>query len=228
MSPRTRWLPFLLISVTAIVPLVGTLFLGWNVREVLLLYWAENLVIGIWQIAKLARAPMQSSHRSPIQSCIARGFLIVFFTLHYGGFCAGHGLFIHVLSGPEVSLGELFDPGSAALGPLVFLVLLGNVIGLSLSTLAPAALLAIGTMFVTHGLEYWQTIRTGPSENASKLMVEPYKHIMIVHVAIVLGGMLAMALSNAIPVLVLIILGKLLLDWRTAKVKTKVAAPTCG
>lgn len=195
MPNPTRWLPLLLVLVTALVPLAGTLFLGWSVREVLLLYWIENLVIGLWQIVKMARAPLTSSNRSFVGALVARGFLLVFFTVHYGGFCAGHGIFILILSSGERFPGNPFD-------------------SISLFSLAPGALLAIGTMFVTHGMATLRDIRARPNADASDFMVEPYKNIVVVHVGIVLGGIVAMATGNPVPVLVLIIIGKLILDWR--------------
>ena len=82
------------ISVVALVlanvaPLIGVFLLGWNAAAILLLYWAENLVIGFFSILKivLAKANPPVSH---LQKLIA----VPFFCLHFGGFCGLHGAFL--------------------------------------------------------------------------------------------------------------------------------------
>jgi hypothetical protein len=45
-------------------------------------------------------------------------------------------------------------------------------------------------------------------------MSEPYKHIVVVHLGIILGAFLSLALGNAIGVLLIIVAGKFLIDLR--------------
>ena len=43
----------LVLVVANLVPVAGTLFLGWNLSDVLVLYWAESAVIGFFNIGKI-------------------------------------------------------------------------------------------------------------------------------------------------------------------------------
>lgn len=49
-----RWLSLLFALLVNAVPLYGVKYLGWSVGTVLLLYWLENLLIGIFTGARIA------------------------------------------------------------------------------------------------------------------------------------------------------------------------------
>ena len=38
------------------IPLIGVLFLGWNVWTILTIYWLENGVVGVFNVLKMAKA----------------------------------------------------------------------------------------------------------------------------------------------------------------------------
>lgn len=97
----------LLVGVN-MIPLFGVLFLGWRLFPIMVLYWLENGIIGLFNLPKIARAPLgglpYSGPDGPAQSIFllgvfGRGFLMVFFVFHYGIFWAVHGLFVFVLFG---------------------------------------------------------------------------------------------------------------------------------
>jgi hypothetical protein len=52
------------------------------------LYWLENLVIGGYTILRLAGSVVTG-----LGNLLLALFMIPFFTLHYGMFCYGHGIF---------------------------------------------------------------------------------------------------------------------------------------
>ena len=110
------------LIVTNLIPIGGVIFLGWNAATVVLLYLAENLVIGFYGLLRIATMPMErpSDH-------LAKAFLIPFFTLHFGGFCAVHGLFLMLLMGAGTGAESVF-PALSWPGPLVFLQLLVAVV----------------------------------------------------------------------------------------------------
>src|SRR5947199_7622205 len=45
----------LLVAANAI-PLVGVLFFGWSLWTILVLYWAENGIVGLWTVPKILLA----------------------------------------------------------------------------------------------------------------------------------------------------------------------------
>jgi len=71
------------------VPLIGVLAFQWTVFPILLLYWCENVVVGVFNVLRmLCVKPDQ-----PV-TWVAKMFLIPFFIVHYGGFAMIHGLFV--------------------------------------------------------------------------------------------------------------------------------------
>ncbi|MDH3417747.1 MAG: DUF6498-containing protein, partial [Gammaproteobacteria bacterium] len=43
----------IVLIVANLVPLFGVLFLGWRVFDVIILYWAENVVIGVINVLRM-------------------------------------------------------------------------------------------------------------------------------------------------------------------------------
>jgi hypothetical protein len=67
-----------------LVPLAGVLFFGWDLAGVLVLFWAESAVIGFYTALKMA-----------VVGKLAALLAVPFFIGHFGGFMAGHFLFIY-------------------------------------------------------------------------------------------------------------------------------------
>ena len=49
------------------IPLFGVLFLGWNVWTILIVYWLENGIVGVFNVLKMLRAegPDATRHALP-------------------------------------------------------------------------------------------------------------------------------------------------------------------
>jgi hypothetical protein len=159
---------------------VGVLFLKWNLGEVMVLYWAESAVIGFWNVIKLA-----------IVGKWAALFAAPFFVGHFGGFMAGHFMFIYYLfvrgidaAGPEPgvrdALLEIFVP----LWP------------------------ALAALFISHGVSFFTNYlprREYLGTDLKTQMGEPYKRIIVMHLTIILGGFLTMLLRTPAAALLLLI-----------------------
>jgi hypothetical protein len=85
--------PVLALIAANLLPLVCALFFGWSAKVLLLLYWAENLIIGFYNVLKMLFA-REMGQINPSNKPGA----IVLFCFHYGLFCTVHGIFIVVLS----------------------------------------------------------------------------------------------------------------------------------
>jgi len=72
-----------------LIPFVGIFLFGWDVKYIVLLYWIENLVVTFYNILKMLapRTNQAVEHAGKL-------FVIPFFCIHYGGFCAVHGFFL--------------------------------------------------------------------------------------------------------------------------------------
>jgi hypothetical protein len=105
-----RILPLLGILIVNAIPLIGVLWFGWSVFEVLFLYWFENVAIGISHALR-----MEISTRT---NKVAGGrSTTTFFMLHYGLFTFVHGVFVVTFFG--VIAGGFSEVGQGFLGPVL-------------------------------------------------------------------------------------------------------------
>jgi len=201
-------IPLIALVAANTIPLVGVLFLDWEAFLVVLLYWAENLAIGFYNILKIAfsSVPHATKHAGKL-------FAIPFFMIHYGGFMAVHGIFVLALFKQEP--GSLFPSGNTWPCFFVFLQLLFNVIGTMLAILPPNMLYAIGGLFISHGISFaYNYLYQGEyrTKTVKVLMGEPYARIVVMHIAIIAGGFLTMSLGSPIGVLVMLVILKMIFD----------------
>lgn len=180
-----------LALVTAnLVPVYGVLALGWKVGPIMVFYWAENLVVGFFNILKMARAQgaVGDSHTTlngrPV-TMDSRRALILFFALHYGGFTLGHGIFVFVLFNPD------WKRLPAELG------------------------LALLFLSASHGYSYWRNyIGSGEYRGTpfTRLFWQPYARVIVMHLVILAGGALAAAMGSPLGALLLLVGLKTLID----------------
>jgi len=203
-------IPVIALIAANLVPIYGVLFAGWDAFAIVLLYWFENIVIGFYNVLKMAFSKVGN----PVEH-IGKLFLIPFFMVHYGGFCAVHGFFILAMFQKKVD--ALSGPGSEPTLPcfFIFLELLYDVVREVLN-MAPAALIyAFAGLFVSHGVSFvYNFLIKGEyaRTNASNLMGSPYARIVIMHIAILAGGFASQAIGSPIFVLIILIALKTIID----------------
>lgn len=196
-----------LISLAALVasnllPIVGVLAWDWDVGSLVVLYWSENLVLGAYTLVKMLVA-------SPLGG-LASG---AFFLVHYGGFCAVHGIFVLSLAVGMDDLQILEDDPWPLW--LVFVQLLVDVIRQTLAIAPPEWLFAFAALAVSHGVSLVLNYFRGGEyreHTVRDLMTAPYKRIVVLHVAILGGAFGVLALGSPWPLLLLLVALKLGLD----------------
>ena len=184
-----------------LLPLAGVAWWGWQVGDVVFLYWAENLIIGAFNVLRMAIAqgeggePVPERYATPkIESLAGRVGIVAFFIVHYGGFCYGHGVF----------LAHLFPPGGMEADQEPFPVLvamLGD--GFTLIALAAVA--------VSHGFSWaWNYVGRGEYRRAdiNALMGVPYKRILVTHVFILVGGFALTAIGSPLAAILVFVVVK--------------------
>ena len=173
-----------------LVLLLGVLALDWNAAAIVVFYWAENLIVGFFNILRMKRAQgsLGSSRMTlngrPVTEA-RRTALILFFALHYGFFTLGHGVFVLTIFGPRFE-GSLRYLGTAALG-----------------------------LAVSHGISYRKNfIGQGEYRKVSfaALFWQPYSRVIVMHLTIILGGALAQAIGSPVPAVILMVVLKTLVD----------------
>lgn len=107
---KWRLIDIALAVAVAVVVAYGVLVLGWSVFVVIALFWFENVIIGVFNVAKM----LTSGARMGGYGLIAALALATFFTMHYGMFTVGHGVFVVSLFGQT----ELGGSPSGLFAPL--------------------------------------------------------------------------------------------------------------
>jgi len=183
------------LVIANVVPLVGVVAFGWDLFEVMWLYWMENAVIGIYALLRILTSGLMGSH--PL-TWIPKLFVGGFFTVHYGFFWLGHGVFVYALFGggreaPEFDfsthIAELASGGLPIEG----------LVGLVLSH---------GASFVLNYLAGGERRGADPVSE----MFRPYGRVVILHVAIIAGGFLILLADGGVFALALFIVLKTSLD----------------
>ncbi len=182
------------LVVANLIPLIGVLFFGWSVWNILVIYWLENGIVGVINVLKMSVATGDEVtpgvtlmvNGRPATSATKIG-LIPFFIVHYGIFWFVHGIFVLTL---PAFFSLMSDDGMTLdLGPVVFAAL-----GLAIS----------------HGLSFWWNFLHGGEyrrTTAAALMFAPYKRLVALHITIIFGAFAVMftgAPAAAVAVLVAI------------------------
>lgn len=139
-------------------------------------------------------------------------FMGMIFLVHYGGFCAVHGLFVLALTMDEM---PPFLEGDEWPFFLIFVQLLFEVVRMVLAMAPREWLLAFAALFVSHGISLVvHYIRGGEhrAQDLGTLMTAPYGRIVVLHIAIIAGGFAVLAIGSPLPLLALLVLSKLGFD----------------
>lgn len=163
----------------------------WQVVDLLLVYWLENLVIGFWNLARFAATRRGGWDR------LGSAF---FFVIHYGLFCVAHGAIVREMFG-------IAPLSKAALG--AFSGLYGLV-----PTLHAGLWLPLACLFVSHGWSFCVHVvqhGEGREDKPDRIMMRPYGRVALLHVVVLasgffvqefgaawIGGVLLVAIKTAI------------------------------
>lgn len=213
----------LLLAANAL-PLIGVLFWGWDAARIVFLYWFENVVVGAINVLRIAKARGPSTAVSSASSWLdaeARAdvqrvqgaspvFLIPFFIAHYGLFTLVHGVFLFSFFADSGLLPESTPQAGVEVSGLLGQVFSGGGAWAALALIV-SHVYSFGANYLAGG-EYLRV-------STAQAMMAPYGRVVVLHIAILFGGMAVQALGNPIPLLVLLVLGKTALDlglhWRS-------------
>lgn len=196
-----------LVAVNAI-PLVGVLFLGWDLATLVAVYWAENGVIGLYALVRILTAgrifpaidrhvgpqppPAPGAAARPLQTVALAGF----FCVHYGLFWFVHGIFVWLVlpalfsafAGASVVPDPALPPGFDAPLPTGFDSPLGLQVAFPDARVVLSAafflLLSHGVSFVANWLIGGEHLTATPEAE----MKAPYTRVVILHMTILLGA----------------------------------------
>ena len=186
------YVAYLAITLVNIGPLLGVVWGDWAPFDVVFMYWFENVIIGLFVVARMVFKP-----RGGIAFAVGGLALAGFFLLHYGIFCWAHGMMIMSILGENVvQIDEDSVFNSAA-----HYIKQGNLQWVALS------------MLLAHLALYIQAYLGDKIDKAKDEMAKPYRRIIVLHIAIMVGGALAtFAPSAAFIVMLLLIAFKIFSD----------------
>jgi len=196
-SAADWWHPSVIALLLAnLVPVAGVFFFGWEIFPLMFLFWSENVIIGVINVLKMLTA----NPESPI-SWAGKLFVIPFFCVHYGMFTFIHGVFVIGLFGGG------FQPGAGFPTPETFWrIAQENYLGWAILGLAISRGISFATNYLGKG-EYRRA-------SLQQLMQQPYGRIVVLHLTILFGGFLMMALHSPVWGLLLLVVLKVALDLR--------------
>lgn len=198
-----------------LVPLFGAIFLGWRVFDIVFLYWAENLVVGAINVLRILSFPGGSNTAG---AWLAKIFTTGFFIVHYGIFCAVHGVFVFALLGDDSPFGAMLGLGAA--DDLAMLPGFSGFVGLYPHDAMDRyfhlgwAILALAVSHLFSFVVNFRRHREFDDRKLNEQMMAPYPRMVALHIAIVFGAFGVQALGQPLFLLVILVVGKTIVDWR--------------
>jgi hypothetical protein len=209
-----------LLVMANLVPLVGVLFLGWDLATLVAVYWAENGVVGVFAVLRILTAgnagpgafvpqpppPPGRPAVAQLPGGAARFFLAPFFCVHYGMFWFVHGVFVWLaLPTMFASAGGAgrFSEGIGFSGAFAT--------GPDAGTVLSAALI----LFLSHGASFVLNWMVGGESRASSPAAEmaaPYARVVVLHLTIIVGAFAVAFLGAPIWALVIMVVLKTGID----------------
>ena len=209
------------------IPLLGALFLGWNVWMILVVYWLENGIVGVFNVLKMLKAEgppdptgTWTLNGKPM-NVVSRRAVAGFFLIHYGIFWVVHGLFVLTMpffAGmraevdrvtplfPDegqfvdgVYVGPSFEPGPEMTS------------GFELGSL----LMAVIALAISHGLSFlFNYLGRGEYRrtSAAAQMFAPYSRLVVLHITIIVGGMAIASTGAPAAALAILVVLKTAMD----------------
>lgn len=182
-----------------LIPVFGVLFWGWSAALLMLAYWLENVVIGVFNAARMV-ASGAAGGAAGLASLIV---LLPFYGFHYGMFCAVHGVFVFVMFGQGLAgVAGASDPFES---PVFFQ---------NLFAAQPTLWAALASMVI------WQIVLFGiylyrreyRDTDPMSQMMAPYGRIIVLHLTIIFGGFVVMALGQPVTAVALLAVLKTTLE----------------
>lgn len=181
--------------VVDLAPIVAIVFWGWGATALVLLYWLENVVIGL---STMPRILIASVGRYGLAGLFGGSFNAAFFSVHYGIFCLAHGGILL----------ELFGAREAMAHADTFTQLIGQMVGAALGFgLHMDWILALIIAF--HALVFVRefVLQGGwKAADPEKELFAPYGRVIVLHIGVfVIAGALTALGDPAIGAIALVL-----------------------
>jgi hypothetical protein len=189
-----------------VLPLLGVLLFDWQVFPIILLFWAENVVFGVFTVLKMRRAQgtggasrfwanVSLNGVRPVDIQDDRRRLIRLFRSNYFGFTVVHGIFVVVLFG-----GVFVPQKDRSSYPVVS---------------AAWFLVALAGLVLSYLREYRRDFLAGGGYklvSPIQVMAAPYGRMIVMHLTIIFAGWFVASIGAPLAGLILLVLLKTAFD----------------
>lgn len=199
----------LVVVVANLLPLLGAIWLDWKVLDYLAMYWLENWVVLAIMLAKVrtlvARGAQWGDSRGypPVVDLIS-------FCVGYVLFTAAHGFGVFLWL-PAVVLHDRSLWGPSSLGDLL--------VNRIVATFAnePSLLIGFLALAASHLFVYWRDFASKREYGfltVHEVMKRTMQRVPTLHVAVLVGGLVAafLGVETLLPVLAILVILKTLLE----------------
>ena len=177
------------------------LLFGWDLGDIMVLYWLESGVIAFYTVLKIA-----------IVGKLAALVAAPFFIGHFGGFMTGHFLMIYAL----------FLRGNNAGWKL-------SGAGAELYAIFIPIWTSIAALFISHGVSFFSNFigqREYQDATVNALMSAPYQRVNgAFHFTLIVGGWIILLIGMPTGALVVLLVLKAAVDLRAHRHEHTAAAP---
>ncbi len=189
--------PMAALTIANTPAIVGVLWLGWEVYPLLLLYWLENGIIGLVTLLKIftCKGKQRSSQMQ------GKGGTATFFILHFGGFWVVHGIFVR----------GMFSDGFRDMKDNVAVAIVAMPASLrGHHLLLPALAIAASHIYsyMTHFIGQGDRL----TARLDDVWKSPYKRVVALHMTVILGAIVAVALGSMAYAMVFLVVIKTAID----------------
>lgn len=181
----------LFLVLANIVPVLGVIFYGWDIADILFLYWYESAIIGFYNILKIL-AHKGKSEIHPLLYMIPKLYAAVVFAIMFGGLMFIHVFLIYAIATVEISTGYI-DIG--AFEPTIIAMFAATWTG-------------ILSLFISHGYSFIDNYFRGGERERSilkTLLTLPFSRIWLMQVTLICGAFLTLIFGRHLYLLLLFI-----------------------
>jgi hypothetical protein len=201
----TRWATAALIGVN-LFPLVGVAFLGWSTFDLMLLYWFENGVVALYVALTMLLTEGPDGSLRGSRGLLGRLLMIGVFAVGYAAYWSAHGNAVVALFGDGGGARDGFRSLEFD-GPVFY----GSGWSIAATYLTGPLLAGAAGLLASHGAAFVSTIvRRGEDLRIAPitLFLRPYPRVVLLQVALGVGGFLVLRIGEPLAALLVFVLLK--------------------
>ena len=179
----------LAIIVTGLIPIWGVLHYGWDAVQIVILFWIETLIVGVFTWLRVREAERNPGDPGPFK-------VSSFFVVHYGLFWLVHGVLVWVLVLVFMAGVGWSGAWSSTVGDQTFWL----------------ALIGVGLMQTMIYWRDWARPEAWRGADPSTEMFKPYGRVVALHLLVIAGFWVITLTGGARNLVIVLCAAKVVVD----------------